>query len=285
MEPGQKVAQYKLLAKIGEGGMGVVWSAEDTVLRRTVAIKFLPVEVTDRPERLARFQREARLLASLNHPNVSAIHGLEQDAGLQFLVLEHIGGEGLDQRLKRGRLPVEEALKLGSQIARGLAAAHDRGILHRDLKPGNIMVTPEGQAKVLDFGLAKALREGELDGAPTRSLHATAQHAILGTAPYMSPEQASGSPQVDRRTDVWAFGCVLFEMLSGGRAFAGPTITDTFAAIHGQDPDWSLLPDNTPPRIRSMLRRCLEKDPDRRLHHVADACTTLPTPVWRSTTP
>ena len=278
----QTVGHYRLVEKIGEGGMGVVWSAKDTRLGRTVAIKFLPADVARQSERLARFKREAQLLAALNHPHISAIYGLEWDAGGCFLVLEYVEGDGLDAYLQRGALPMEKALKIASQIALGLSAAHERKILHRDLKPANIKLTREGKVKVLDFGLAKALlpaggTENSDDLAnqetrtalPTVSLE-TGKHVIVGTAPYMSPEQASADRLVDRRTDIWAFGCVLYEMLTGARAFDGNSVATTIRAIQSLDPDWSRLPKRTPETIRRLLARCLEKAPERRLRDAAD---------------
>ena len=274
LQPGQMLAHYRVVEKIGEGGMGVVWSAEDTRLRRTVAIKVLPDEFSKDPERLSRFQREARFFASLNHANIAAIHGLEEADEVHFLALEYVPGETLAERLEGGPLPVKEALTLSSQIAKGLEAAHSTGIIHRDLKPANIKITPEGQVKVLDFGLAKAFgatsTASKMAEAPTITKSETREHAILGTAPYMSPEQASGKP-VDKRTDIWAFGCVLYEMLTGQRTFAGETVASTMAAVLERDPDWQKLPADTPARILDLLRRCLQKDMNRRLRDIGDA--------------
>ena len=274
LQPGQMLTHYRIVEKIGEGGMGVVWSAEDTRLRRTVAIKVLPEEFSKDPERLSRFEREARFLASLNHANIASIYGLEQAEDVRFLALEYVPGDTLAERLKGGPLPVKEALTLCSQIARALEAAHAKGIIHRDLKPANITVTPEGQVKVLDFGLAKAFGEvstaSQMAESPTITKGETREHAILGTTPYMSPEQASGKP-LDKRTDIWAFGCVLYEMLTSHRAFGGETVASTMAAIHGQEPDWQALPDDTPPSIRKLMRRSLQKDPQNRLQDIGDA--------------
>jgi Tol biopolymer transport system component/tRNA A-37 threonylcarbamoyl transferase component Bud32 len=263
--------------------MGEVYKARDTKLARDVAIKVLPELFVGDPERIARFAREARLLASLNHPHIGAIYGIEDAAGIQALVLEFVEGEGLASRIRRGPLPLGDALSAAQQIAGALEAAHERGIVHRDLKPANILITPAGVVKVLDFGIAKAidpdagLDEGGLNAA-TLSLHATEAGRIVGTAAYMSPEQARGQP-IDKRTDIWAFGCVLYEMLTGRRAFPGATATDTLAAIIEREPDWSALPPATPPAVSRLLRRCLEKDPKRRLHDIADARIELEEPV------
>lgn len=271
--PGQTLSHYRLVEKIGEGGMGVVWRAEDTVLGRQVALKLLLESFATDPERLARFEREARFLAALSHPNIAAIHGLEESDGERFLVLELVPGDSLGKRLVQGPLPIKEALRVCCEIAKALEAAHDKGIIHRDLKPHNVMITPEGVVKVLDFGVAKVF------GAPvfaseivTRPAvtEETREHATLGTTPYMSPEQASAKP-LDKRTDIWAFGCTLYEALSGRRAFPGETVASTIAAIHGQEPDWERLPTETPARIRELLRRCLAKDLDSRLRDIGDA--------------
>ena len=271
---GQTLLHYKVLDKIGEGGMGEVYRAEDAVLGRQVAIKVLPDEFAHDAERLARFEREAKLLASLNHPNVAAIYGLEQADGKPFLVLELVEGQTLSERSKKGRIPLDETLDICRQIAEGLEAAHEKGIIHRDLKPANVKVTPEGKVKILDFGLAKAFYEQAAPVDPSRSPtiteQMTAMGVILGTAAYMSPEQAKGK-RVDKRADIWAFGCVLYECLTGKRTFHGDTITETVAAILKSDPDWTLLPADTPPIVRAVLRQCLQKDPSRRLRDVADA--------------
>ncbi len=282
LSPGERLSHYALTRQIGEGGMGVVWEAQDSVLDRAVAVKILPEDVAGNPDRLARFEREARLLAALSHPHIGAIHGLEEDRGIRFLVLELIPGETLEEALTGGGLPVPEALELARQIADALEAAHEAGIIHRDLKPANVKVTPEGKAKVLDFGLAKALTSGDpvrgsgasgaagLSHSPTLTSGGTKTGVILGTAAYMSPEQARGKV-VDRRADIWAFGCLLYEMLSGQRPFGGETVTDTLAAVLEREPDWSRLPERAPARIRELLRRCLEKDPRQRLRDMGDA--------------
>ena len=252
--------------------MGEVWRAVDTTLDREVAIKVLPAAFAADPERMARFEREAKVLASLNHPNIAAIHGFPESAGLRFLAMELVRGEDLSQILARGPLPIREALDAAKQIATALETAHDSGVIHRDLKPANVKRTPEGQIKVLDFGLAKALETA----APNTGRSATVTSAgsvagmILGTASYMSPEQARGQA-VDRRTDLWAFGCVLYEMLAGVKAFDGPTVTDVLAAVVTGEPDWDKLPAATPASVRRLLRRCLEKDAKRRLRDAGDA--------------
>jgi serine/threonine-protein kinase len=271
---GASLSHYRITEKLGQGGMGEVYRAEDTNLSRQVAIKVLPEEFAHDAERLARFEREAKLLASLNHPNIAAIHGLEEHEGKRFLVLELVEGQTLAERLHKGPLPVEEALEVCRQIAEGLEAAHDKGIIHRDLKPANVKVTPEGKVKILDFGLAKAFYEQAAPVDPSRSPtiteQMTAPGVILGTAAYMSPEQARGKP-VDKRADIWAFGCVLYECLTGKRAFPGDSITEVVAKILEVEPDWKQLPANTPAFVRSLLRRCLQKEPGLRLHDIADA--------------
>jgi serine/threonine protein kinase/Tol biopolymer transport system component len=270
---GRQLGPYLIQARLGAGGMGEVYRAHDAKLGRDVAIKILPRIFTSDPERLARFEREARLLAALNHPNIGAIYGLEDVDGVPSLVLELVEGETLADRLAKGPLPVSDALKIASQIAEALEAAHERGIVHRDLKPHNI-VLHDLAVKVLDFGLAKAV-VGDAAGpdllqSPTITSGGTKEGIILGTAAYMSPGQARGRP-VDKRTDVWAFGCVLYEMLTGRLAFPGDTLSDTIAAILQAEPDWRALPETTPAGIRRLLRRCLEKDPTRRLRDIADA--------------
>ncbi|MDQ2871148.1 MAG: protein kinase [Acidobacteriota bacterium] len=269
---GTRLGLYEILAPIGAGGMGEVYRARDPRLGRTVAIKVLSDELSRDPEHLARFEREARLLAAVDHPNIAVIHGIETDGGRQFLVLEMIPGETLAERLAAGPLPVPQALGLAVQMADALAAAHDKGVIHRDFKPGNVRLTPDGRVKVLDFGLAKDLS----DAAPAGSALATAPPSdtlpgsVLGTPAYMSPEQARGKP-LDRRTDLWSFGCVLYEMLSGRKAFEGETTSDTLVAILERDPDWSALPGDTPPAVAGLLRRCLEKDRERRMRDARDA--------------
>ncbi len=250
-----------------------MYRARDTKLRRDVAVKVLPAAFTSDVDRLARFEREARLLAALNHPHIAAIHSLEAHDGTHALVLELVEGPTLAERLARGPLPVREALDIARQIAEALEAAHEHGIIHRDLKPSNIKVTPDGVVKVLDFGLAKALAGGgdiDLSRAPTLSIDRTHDGVLAGTPAYMSPEQARGQ-SVDRRTDIWAFGCVLYEMLTARPAFPGATISDTVAAILTAPPNWSALPETTPAAVHRLLQRCLQKDPKRRLHDIADA--------------
>ena len=254
--------------------MGEVWRARDSKLGREVAIKTLPEEFAKDEERLARFEREAKLLASLNHPNIAAIYDLEEDNGTRFLVLELVEGDTLAERLKHGAIPVEESLKLALQIAEALDAAHEKGVIHRDLKPANIKVTPHGKVKVLDFGLAKAFAgdgsDVNLSQSPTLSMAATQQGVILGTAAYMSPEQARGQ-EVDKRADIWAFGVVLFEMLTGRGTFDGGTVSDVLAGVLRADPDWNSLPPNLHPRIRLLLERCLEKESKDRYGDISDA--------------
>ena len=265
---GRTLAHYEIMDKIGRGGMGEVYRAWDVKLGRDVAIKALPSEFADDPGRLDRFEREARMLASLNHPNIATIHGVEESNGVRFLVLEMVEGDGLEKRIARGRLLPDDSVALFTQIADALEAAHEKGIIHRDLKPANVMVTPRGHVKVLDFGLAKTL--GALPTSPRSSpsqkstLAATRAGAIIGTVAYMSPEQARGK-EVDKRTDVWAFGCTLYEALTGRAPFRGDSVFETIAAIIERDPDWNDLPAEVPAHVRGVLRRCLEKDPDRRL--------------------
>lgn len=271
---GTRLGPYEILSALGAGGMGEVYRARDTRLNRDVALKVLPAAFTADADRVARFEREAQLLASLNHPHIGSIYGLEDADGVPALVLELVEGDTLDDRVRRGPLRLAEALGIAQQIADALDAAHAAGIIHRDLKPSNIKITSDGVVKVLDFGLAKALAaEGsvpDLSKSPTMTADATIPGAILGTAAYMSPEQARGLP-LDKRTDVWAFGCVLFEMLSGSSVFGRGTLTDTLAAVVGAEPKWQSLPADTPADIRRMLRRCLQKDARRRLHDIADA--------------
>ncbi|MGH9581042.1 MAG: protein kinase domain-containing protein, partial [Terriglobales bacterium] len=271
---GQSIAHYKVTAKLGEGGMGEVYRATDTKLGRDVALKVLPQAFAADAQRMARFQREAQVLASLNHPNIATIHGIEEGAGVRALVMELVEGPTLAERIAGGPMALEEALQFAKQIAEGLEYAHERGIIHRDLKPANIKLTPEGQVKVLDFGLAKALAEDsaaqDISNSPTISMAATKAGIILGTAAYMSPEQAKGKP-VDRRADIWSFGCVLFEMLTGRKAFEGETATEILAAVLQAEPAWTTLPASCPPAVRRLLRRALHKDPHLRLHSIADA--------------
>ncbi len=285
--PGTRVGAYEILAAIGAGGMGEVYKARDTRLKRNVAVKALPETFASDPERLARFQREAEVLASLNHPNIAHIHGLEEAGGA--LVMEFVEGEDLAQKIARGPIPISDALPIARQIAEALEAAHEQGIIHRDLKPANIKVRDDGAVKVLDFGLAKAMT-GDAPGAdlsqlPTITQDGTRDGMILGTPAYMSPEQARGKP-VDKRTDIWAFGCVLYEMLTGRAAFGGDTISDTIAKILERQPDWAALPAATPPSIRRLLSRCFVKDPKHRLRDVGDARAELGDSVsLRSTFP
>ena len=279
MAAGSRLGPYEISGAIGAGGMGEVFRARDTKLNRDVAIKVLPAAFAQDHERVARFKREAQVLASLNHPNIAAIYGLEESAGAVALILELVEGDDLSQRLRGGPIPMDEAVAIVRQIAEGLEAAHEKGILHRDLKPANIKVTPSGVVKILDFGLAKALdatasaNSGDaasLHNSPTASFHATEAGIILGTAAYMSPEQARGKP-LDRRSDIWSFGVVLFEMLTGRRLFTGETSSDILAAVLTRDPDWTSLPAATPPRLRELLRKCLERNPKQRLHDIGDA--------------
>jgi eukaryotic-like serine/threonine-protein kinase len=277
LSAGARLGVYEVTALIGEGGMGQVYRARDTKLNRDVALKILPDAFASDPDRLARFTREAQTLAALNHANIAHIHGLEETGGVRALVMELVNGEDLTQRIAHGAIPVAEALPIAMQIAEALEAAHEQGIVHRDLKPANIKVKADGTVKVLDFGLAKALNpEGagaSADAAlsPTITTPAmTMRGVILGTAAYMSPEQTRGQA-VDKRADIWAFGCVLFEMLTGAQAFGGETISDALANVLGRDLNWMALPGSTPASIRRLLARCLERDPKRRLHDVADA--------------
>ena len=271
---GRQFGSYRIVGLLGTGGMGEVYRAHDTTLGRDVAIKILPRVFATDPERRARFDREARLLAALNHPHIGAIYGVEESDHLRALVLELVEGDTLADRLERGPLPIGEALQHAQQIADALDAAHQKGIIHRDLKPANIKITPQGVVKVLDFGLAKAVSAEtsapDLTKSPTVAVGGTHKGVILGTAAYMSPEQARGKP-VDKRADIWAFGCVLYEMLTGRASFAHDTITDTLAAIIERDPSWTELPATTPAPIQRLLIRCLQKDPRRRLHDIADA--------------
>jgi Tol biopolymer transport system component len=271
---GTKLGSYEVVAQIGAGGMGEVYRAHDTKLARDVAIKVLPANFVNDPERLSRFQREARMLAALNHANIATIYGLEQSGGVTCLVMELVPGETLADRIKAGPLPIEEALKIAIQIAEALEAAHEKSIIHRDLKPTNVKVTPEGKVKVLDFGLAKAFEgdvaNDDMSNSPTLSAAATMQGVILGTAAYMSPEQARGKA-VDKRTDIWAFGCVVYELLTRKQAFHGESTTEILAAVLREEPDWEILPASTPVKIRDLLRRCLQKDANRRARDAGDA--------------
>ena len=271
---GKTLSHYKVIEKIGQGGMGEVYRAEDTNLSREVAIKVLPEQFTKDPQRLARFEREAKLLASLNHPNIAAIYGFEEADDVRFLAMELVPGETLQERVAKGPVPVEEALEVCRQIAEGVEAAHEKGVIHRDLKPANVKVTPEGKVKILDFGLAKAFEAEvpvtDISQSPTLTEEMTRAGVILGTAAYMSPEQARGKP-VDKRSDVFAFGCVLYELLTSHRAFGGDTVTDTLAKILEGQPDWNVLPQTVPSTIRFLMSRCLQKDPKKRLQHIDGA--------------
>jgi serine/threonine protein kinase len=289
---GQRLGTYHVVSWLGAGGMGEVYRARDTELGRDVALKVLSPTLLGDPERLARFEREARVLASLNHPNVGAIYGLATDGGVRALVLELVDGPTLGERLTQGPLPLGESLAIAMQVAEALEAAHEAGIVHRDLKPANIKITPGGAAKVLDFGLAKLTRaadRGPVDHAPTITVDGTQPGLIIGTAAYMSPEQARGLA-VDKRTDIWAFGCVLYEMLTGRRAFEGEDNSAVLARVLERDPNLTLLPANTPSAIRRLLWRCLQKDRKRRLPDIAaarleiDDAESLPDPV-QSTAP
>ena len=279
----RQLGPYIIIAPLGAGGMAEVYRARDSKLRRDVAIKILPSHFTADPERRARFAREARLLATINHPHIGAIYGLEETDGVTALVLELVEGPTLADRLMRGALPIPEALAIAHQLAEALDAAHDKGIVHRDLKPANIVLqsvanasgVPSGatRTKILDFGLAKTMAfgaEGDVTQRASGSLNGTAEGRILGTPAYMSPEQARGQA-VDKRTDIWAFGCVLFEMLAGRRAFPGDTMSDTLVSILEREPDWTGLPAATPEAVRTLVDRCLRKDPGNRLHDIADA--------------
>jgi eukaryotic-like serine/threonine-protein kinase len=271
---GRQLGAYRVDSLLGAGGMGEVYRARDTKLGREVAMKVLPPVFASDANRLARFEREARLLATLNHPHIGAIYGLEDAAGVRALILELVEGPTLADRLSGGPLPVREALTIGRQIAEALEAAHEKGVIHRDLKPANIKVTPDGVVKVLDFGLAKAATgDGstpDLTQSPTVTVGGTRDGIVLGTAAYMSPEQARGQA-VDKRGDIWAFGCVLWEMITGRAPFARETMSETLAAILEREPDWSALPPATPESIRRLLTRSLQKDPQRRLRHIGDA--------------
>ncbi|MDH3627379.1 MAG: protein kinase [Acidobacteriota bacterium] len=287
LQPGQTLAHYRIDRKLGEGGMGEVWAATDTRLNRTAAIKSLPPAVAADGERLARFNREAQLLAALNHQNIAAIFGLEKDDdGAPYLAMELVDGDDLTVRIEDRPIPHDEAIEIALQIAAALEEAHDKGIIHRDLKPANIKLTDDGKVKVLDFGLAKALCEdpddsgSSLDFSTSPTLTAamgTQAGIILGTAGYMSPEQARGK-KVDRRTDIWAFGVVLFEMLTGERLYHGETVTDVIAAVVTREPEWEKLPTSTPASLRRVLKRCLQKDPRKRLRDIGDAALELREP-------
>jgi serine/threonine protein kinase len=274
---GKTLAHYRVVDQLGKGGMGEVYRAEDTKLGREVAIKVLPEALAQDPERLARFGREAQVLASLNHPNIASIFGLEEADGDSALVMELVEGETLSDRLKRGALSIQDAARYGLQVATALEEAHGQGIIHRDLKPANIIITPKNQVKVLDFGLAKAL-EGDaassgsapgLTQSPTLTAQMTGAGVLLGTAAYMSPEQARGEA-ADRRADIWAFGVVLMEMLTGTLVYSGKTVSDTLAGVLAREPEWDSLPGNTPTSMRRLIERCLEKETEERLQAIGE---------------
>ncbi|HKF44071.1 MAG TPA: protein kinase [Thermoanaerobaculia bacterium] len=273
LKPGVRLGSFEVLGPLGAGGMGEVYRALDTNLGREVAIKVLPAAFASDPGRAARFEREGRLLATINHPAIAAIYGAEQFDGVPCIIMELVPGETLSEVLARGPVPIAEALDLARQLAEALEAAHERGVIHRDLKPSNIKVTPQGKVKVLDLGLAKAAEPSSIDDlsrSPTLPLEETRPGVVLGTVEFMSPEQARGR-EVDKRTDIWAFGCILYEMLTGRRVFTGGSVADVFTAILSSEPDWSALPPATPPRLRELLARCLEKDARRRLRDMGDA--------------
>ncbi len=285
LSAGTRLGPYEILSALGAGGMGEVYRARDTKLDRAVAIKILPEAFAADTERIARFQREAKTLASLNHPNIAHIHGLEESNGVRALVMELVEGEDLAQRIARGAIPVAEALPIAKQMADALEAAHEQGIIHRDLKPANIKVRPDGTVKVLDFGLAKAMEPAFAQGAsagqadasmsPTITTPAMTQAGmILGTAAYMSPEQARGKT-VDKRADIWAFGCVLYEMLTGQRAFDGEGVSETLARVIEREPDWARLPATLSPALRTYITRCLQKDPRQRVQAIGDVRLAL----------
>ena len=272
LSPGTRLGHYDVTSLLGEGGMGQVWQATDTQLGRQVALKILPDAFADDPDRLARFKREAQILASLNHPNIAAIHGIEESEGTRALVLELVDGPTLADRISKGPIPLDEALPIAKQVAEALEAAHEAGVIHRDLKPANIKVREDGTVKVLDFGLAKALDitpSGDPSESPTLTAAATQMGVILGTAAYMSPEQARGKV-VDKRADIWAFGAVLHEMLTGKRAFEGRDVSETLAGVIKSEPSWNRLPADLPAKLDNLLRRCLEKEPRERVRDIGD---------------
>jgi eukaryotic-like serine/threonine-protein kinase len=290
LSPGTRLGPYEILSAIGSGGMGEVYRARDTQLKRQVAIKVLADSFSQDPDRLARFQREAEVLATLNHPNIAAIYGLEKADGITGIVLELVEGQTLADRIARGPVPLDEALPIAKQIAEALEAAHEQGVVHRDLKPANIKVREDGAVKVLDFGLAKLLDSDAVASTQTRGFSPgltnsptittpamTMAGVILGTAAYMSPEQVKGRP-ADKRSDIWAFGCVLYEMLAGRRAFEGEDVSDTLAAVLRGEPDWTALPNNAPASVRALVRRCLQKDRMKRTGDIAAALFVLEEP-------
>jgi Tol biopolymer transport system component len=281
LAPGTRLGSFQIAVLVGVGGMGEVYRARDTKLDRDVAIKIIPASLAADPARLTRFEREAKVLASLSHPNIAQVHGLENAGGVHALVMELVDGEDLARRIGRGAISCHEAVVIARQIADALDAAHEKGIVHRDLKPANVMITADGVVKVLDFGLAKPMA-GDADAhmlthSPTRIDVGTREGMLLGTAAYMSPEQARGRV-VDKRTDIWAFGCVLYEMLAGRPAFGGDTLSDTIAALIGREPEWSALPSAVTPAVKRLIERCLQKDPKRRLRDIGDARVELEEP-------
>ncbi|MFB0554091.1 MAG: protein kinase, partial [Phycisphaerae bacterium] len=278
---GRKVGSFEIVEMIGRGGMGVVYLARDTKLDRSVAVKSIPAKLADDSTARMRFHREAKLLASLNHPNIAVIHEIiEQEEDLSYLILEYVPGESLAQRIAREPLKLEEALSIARQIALAVSAAHEKGVVHRDLKPGNIKLAPDGRVKVLDFGLAKtSVSEGtDIEITSTEPGH------IIGTPAYMSPEQARGNP-TDHRTDIWSFGCIMYQMLTSHLPFEGETATDTLARIIEREPDWELLPLEIPANIRALIQRCLEKDPDHRLGDIVDASIEISEALSRPAAP
>ena len=273
---GTRLAHYEIIEPIGKGGMGEVYRARDGKLDRDVAIKVLPEEFAKDKERLARFEREAKLLALLNHPNIASIYGLEESDGVKALVLELVEGPTLAERIAEGPILVEEVLSIARQVAEALEAGHDAGVVHRDVKPANVKVKQDGTVKVLDYGLAKALEgdtpattDSELSQSPTLTRHGTQVGVILGTAAYMSPEQAKGK-RVDKRSDIFSFGVVLYEMLTGEKAFAGDDVPEILASIINREPEWSRLPSDLDPRLPGLVRRCLRKDPKKRVRDIGD---------------
>jgi serine/threonine protein kinase len=270
---GKTISHYRVLEKLGGGGIGVVYKAEDLKLKRLVALKFLPEELSRDKHALERFRREAQAASALNHSNICTVYDIDEVDGRHFVAMELLEGRTLKHRIAGRAMPTDQVLELGIQIADALDAAHKKGIIHRDVKPANVKVTPEGKVKVLDFGLGKAFEpegsDADLSKSPTISAAATRAGVILGTAAYMSPEQARGKP-VDKRSDIWAFGCVLYEMLTGGQAFGAASVSDSIAAVMRGAPDWNALPVETPAAIRLLLCRCLQKEPRERLHDIGD---------------
>jgi len=307
LNAGTRIGPYEISGLLGAGGMGEVYRAHDARLHRDVAVKTLPASLADDANRLARFQREAQVLAALSHPHIAAIFGLEESGGVRALVMELVEGQTLAERIAAGPIPLDEALRMAREISSALDAAHEKGIVHRDLKPANIKLAPDGRVKVLDFGLAKAIEGDPASGSgsrpadsPTLTLEATRAGMLMGTAAYMSPEQARGKT-VDKRADIWAFGVVLYEMLTGRTLFEGETLSDTLAGVLRAPLDFEALPAGTPPAARRLLERCLERDPKRRLRDMGDAWIevdaaasgTAPvsapppaaTPLWRKALP